>query len=54
MLLTITSEELAEAIAALHHLESTGTAYPKGYGMQFECPLPEAYKTMAGITGYLK
>ena len=54
MLLTVTPEELEGLVTGLRHLEKTGTVYPKGYRMRLEYPLPEAYKTMADIMGYLK
>jgi len=52
MVYSMTPKEFEELMVALRHLETTGSAYPKGYRMRFEYPLPTAYEEIARMMDY--
>ncbi len=53
MIFTIPKEKLADLMAGLRHVNSTGSKLPRGYSFAPERPLPESYEKIAKIIGYL-
>lgn len=53
MVFTTPRVKLADLMAGLRHLETTGSRLPRGYTLMPEYPLLESYDKMAKMMGYL-
>ena len=53
MIFSIPRSRLEDLILGLRYVESTGSKLPKGYSLQPEDPLPENYKKIAKMMGYI-
>lgn len=54
MIFTAPKEKLDDLMLGLRSIEKTGSKLPQGYSFRPEYPLPEAYKKIAEMMGYLK
>jgi len=52
MIFTAPQAKLADLMAGLRHLETTGSRLPKGYTLMPEYPLLESYEKIAKMMGY--
>jgi len=54
MIFTVPQSKLESLLVGLRHVESTGSKLPQGYSFRPEYALPESYKTIGQMMGYLK
>lgn len=54
MIFTIPHNKLEDLMIGLRQIEKTGSKLPTGYSFRPEYPLPEAYRKIAEMMGYLK
>jgi uncharacterized protein (DUF169 family) len=53
MIFTVPAQKLDDLMLGLRSIEKTGSRLPTGYSVQPEYPLPEAYKKIGQMMGYL-
>ena len=53
MILSLPENRLADLMAGLRYLETTGSKLPHGYRLLPEYPLPESYEKIARTMGYI-
>jgi uncharacterized protein (DUF169 family) len=54
LIFTAPREQLDDLMLGLRAIEKTGTKLPMGYSFMPEYPLPEAYRKIAEMMGYIK
>jgi uncharacterized protein (DUF169 family) len=54
MIFTVPRQKLDDLMEGLRHIEKTGSRLPQGYAVQPEYALPESYKKIGQMMGYIK
>jgi len=54
MIFTVPKGKLEDLMVGLRRIERTGSKLPRGYSLLPEYPLPEGYKKIAQMLGYIK